>query len=464
MLDRSSTSRRRWPSALLALLLLVLSGRSVSVEAQPIQPPAVPAGPGSASNSPFVGDGDPLAEARALLEWTGGGSGYSGTSCSFRVDGSLVMSSPKLDGPREIPCSIAVNGNVRIRVDESVGGSSDELTPPAVRIRRPDGQMLDQVPDEDGDPIWWIGLGSPLGQYAVTARHGDRDLVGSFAVTLRDELADRPYPIMRVWPRVGPPGTQFRAALAGFTPRQEVSLYVYLGQRGANPTFLSSLATVRVDDRGEATYAVPTRPSDPEGLYLLVSSPMSLAADLLGAQLVISTTPDYDNLMRGRPWSWQEDRAALERLARAIVVDANRTWASVVAKDGRPLVYLACVYDGEVLADAMSSEKGRRTRGEHRVASMTRPIEIRDVKLVGERVVGGRQEADGIEVTVTETWDDRTYDAGGRVIRDSSGRSDFRYLMRYEHPSSSEWAQASRLADCDRSGWWIFKAESLGPR
>ena len=463
--EKQQTIVSRWPSVLLVLLLLVMvSGQNAPAQAQPIQPSPVPSVPGSPTGSPFVGEGDPLADARALLEWAGGGAGNSGTACWFGTDGSLTMSSPRLDGPPEIPCAVAVNDNLRIWSGDAAGGLIVELTPPALRIRRPDGQMLDQVPDEDGDPIWWIGLGSPLGQYAVTVRHGDREFVGSFAVTLREEAADPVYPIMRVWPRIGPPGTQFRVTLAGFAPRQEVPLYVYLGRRGSNPTFLSSLATVRVDDRGEATYAVPTRATDPEGLYLLVSDPMSLAADLAGAQIVISATRDIDHLTRGRPDSWQEDRAALERLARAIVIEANRTWASVVAKDGRPIVYLACVYDGEVLADAMASEKGRRTRGEYRVASMTRPVEIRDVKTIGERLVDGRRVADGIEVTVTETWDDRVFDLSGRPIRDHSGRSDFRYLMRYEQPTSNEWQQASRLQDCHRTNWWIYKSESLGPR
>ena len=114
--EKGQTIVSRWTSVLLALLLLVMvSGQNSRAQAQPIQPSPVPSVPGSPAGSPFVGDGDPLADARALLEWTGGGAGMSsGTGCWFVADGRLMMWSPRLDGPQEIPCSIAVNDNISI--------------------------------------------------------------------------------------------------------------------------------------------------------------------------------------------------------------------------------------------------------------------------------------------------------------------------------------------------------------
>jgi hypothetical protein len=143
------------------------------------------------------------------------------------------------------------------------------------------------------------------------------------------------------------------------------------------------------------------------------------------------------------------------------VIEANKTWASVVAKNGRPIDSLLCVYDGDVLTDAMAREKGRRTRGEYRIAVMTRPLELRDARIVWREAVGGQKVVDSIVVTVTESWDDRTFDLSGRLIGEDSGRFDFRYTLR--NSSEQPWIEASQSTGCHHTGWWIVNVVQLGP-
>jgi hypothetical protein len=457
MLDRRHRRRAGaglWTRCLIVLSALLAASTSLAPFAATAQtaPPAVAPSPAPVGPSPLLADDDPPPRGPKTGPWTGGGRNIGGRMCWFGSDGRLVGSSPS--GEPE-PCRVGINNNLRVFADENL--EPDKIS--ELRIVRPDGSTMEQANGEDGDPIWWLAPGSPTGQYLLTASVNGREVQSDFTVVLRETWHD-PVPIVRIWPGVGRPGTAFRIEMAGFEPGQAVDLYLYQGTPFRNALFRTVLETVRANERGEATTSLASRPGDPEDVFTIVSDPPSRGSSLGAASFGVSATRTYDELEARwtRLWSTAEDRQRHERRAQAIVYDANRLFASVVAKNGRGIEYLRCVYVGPWLETVTTSVQEMQARGEYRVASMpTRPI-------VQELALGSGpdiSEAD-FEVTVLESWDDRLFDASGQLLRVNPSPARWRYKVHYGIPSQDEVQSGGKPQsglpgpDCGTSYWFIW--------
>lgn len=129
------------------------------------------------------------------------------------------------------------------------------------RLRFPDGRS-----ETLEGPVWEARLGDPTGAYRLTAAQGSESVTATFEVVLRSEPT-----ILPGEPYRGPAGTRFVLGLAGFGHhnRLQPDLYRFVGREGAvqHYEFLTALAPVRPDDRGEARVAIASQPGDPAGQY-----------------------------------------------------------------------------------------------------------------------------------------------------------------------------------------------------
>lgn len=430
---------------LLAAVLLASTGARASAP-----PPSFQQAPEAEEDalSPFVRQDDPPDDVRAVFDW-GGGGGLWGTWCTLRVDGRLMAS-------ETVPCEVVLNTQLsffgvggRDEADalEALGWRRDQ--PVTYEITRPDGSHLAQTPDEAGNPSWSIVLGSPLGRYAVTARQGAHKLTGTFLVSARTQPSPSTWavaPLVRVLPRYGPPGTRFRVALAGFDPRQVIRLHLYRGVYGGNPFYKTTLGSVEADDRGEATYDLVTRTEDPDGDFLVVTDPRSNGIDAAGPLAAVTSDPEARRL---GPQPIQ-----IEHLAGALVVEAKRTWASIVAKDGAPLSCLGSVFGGDWLARSQAAVEAMRARGQYRAARLLATPVVSNVTLV----TGDARQPREIEVSVAERWDDRLFTADGSLVRVNPSRAELRYrLVRDEARGYEKLVDVCGL----KSGWLIIESEFL---
>ena len=141
------------------------------------------------------------------------------------------------------------------------------------KIARPDGVVERKRvwTDRHGVGAWERASmpGDPLGTYRVTARQGGLEVQGSYTV----RPASRPNSLIS--PRTGVGGTTFRIALAGFEPREQVSLHVYRlstdGWVGDHGDDYATTLIAGADERGEAIYELRTRPTDPAMQYLVLT-------------------------------------------------------------------------------------------------------------------------------------------------------------------------------------------------
>jgi hypothetical protein len=107
----------------------------------------------------------------------------------------------------------------------------------------------------------------------------------------------------------------------------------------------------------------------------------------------------------------------------AVVDDANRVLAAVVAKDGPPSAALAQVYADPLLSRVQQPVADMRRLGQYRDARRIRH-DVRSVRqLPSERGFAT------YEVIASEEWDDRLFSAAGGLLRTSPSPQSWRYLV-----------------------------------
>jgi hypothetical protein len=313
--QREHCGRRRVPiqGVLGFFLVLLLAGCTPMVPRTPTSPPApaLTAIPTAASSTPLVATRTASPSPSPALT----GSPMAAASPSPAGSPSPVTPvtgvSPSTASPlkrRDAPPS-GVNEQVGFWL--GAGGKNDEIRlspgathPPGaltiatqnylrldgfapqsdvdISIRRPDqAAMQNRVrTSSQGTAEWLIDVvpGDPLGTYTVVATQGASRAENRFIVSTPRE------PTMLILPGGGPPGTTFQLMLAGFPPRQTISVRLYCStgttrQSTAHPMgemvyrYLTTLPLVGVDQRGEATYSLQTESDDPRATYRVVTEP-----------------------------------------------------------------------------------------------------------------------------------------------------------------------------------------------
>ena len=107
-------------------------------------------------------------------------------------------------------------------------------------------------------------------------------------------------------------------------------------------------------------------------------------------------------------------------IIQSVVPEANRVWASVIARNGAPLTDLERVYSGQWLQEVRSGVEAMRARGQYRVARPTAQIVVRNAQYMSD----GRIGAD-----VAEEWDDRTFNSDGSVAKVQPGHIEQHYVL-----------------------------------
>ena len=138
-----------------------------------------------------------------------------------------------------------------------------------VTLTLPDGTVRTRaIPEPSpGSAVLVLELlpGEPIGIYSATATQGDLHATGSY------EVFRAAFPrVYAAQPVSGRAGSLFSFALAGFTPGSQVGFDLYQNVDAGIYVYLTTLPPAITDAVGEATYALPTTPGDPQGLYCLV--------------------------------------------------------------------------------------------------------------------------------------------------------------------------------------------------
>jgi hypothetical protein len=432
---------------LVGLMFLVGSVESAAGPAMLRAQPLPPGTPAPAAESPFKRRDVPAEGASVLLGWYGGFGG-PGVYCLLSPSAGLYMHQWR-DGESETTgCALSVNNDLILRLEEFAPGPD-----PIVEVRRPDGSTTVLAdPNEDGGSLT-IQLGDPFGEYTVTASQGTRTASGTFTVQPGLERITRVLPNTGasniMGSAAGPPGSTFRITMAGFEPHQVVRLRLYRSVGRGTYRFATYLEPVRVNERGEASQALSTAVDDPEGEYVVATEPESLSGPHRGWRTFqIRRSPEAE--------AWRPDES-LDALALAVVEQANRVWASVIAKDGAPISDLECVYDDRWLAAVRGDVQAMRSRGQYRVARQTSPLVVR-----GAREIGRPEGEFQVEALVSEEWDDRLYNGDGSLARAFPGHVEQRYVIAERHYARNhprDDSQAAPEACRLGHGWLIVESE-----
>jgi hypothetical protein len=272
----------------------------------------------------------------------------------------------------------------------------------------------------DGLAAWdWISLpDDPLGAYVVSATQGERQVSGVFVVRQATSpqimalLDGGPLPPTYSAP-TGAPGTAFRIVLSGFAPGQAVPLRVYRAL-GGTYLFVADLGAIATDGRGAATYTLRTAAGDPEGDYLLVSEPRVADPGLTGGAIRVSSRAD-----RAAP----DAEADTNALAVALVEQANRIYARVVARNGPATEDLESAFTGAALDLARGGVDQMRGQGMYREARLTAPVTLQSAR----RTFDGPTPR--LEAVVSEQWDDRLFNRDGSLVGALPSRLEQRYVF-----------------------------------
>ena len=368
------------------------------------------------------------------------GSGAGPPGCTLKVGGAVEDAFGKTGCALEIASSTALT---------FLG--FDDTQSISLEIAVPDGTIRQEtVPPREGSDRgptlgWFSPPGTPVGEYRLRARQGALD--EQFVVSLA--LANGATAVVQ--PREGPPGTTFTILLAGYAPGSTVPvhLYRYVGYAGGGlPTFAynTTLTNAVVNARGEATLQFGTAPEDPVGEYAIHTDPPVLyPGPRTYTQFVLAPPRPDPNAW----WTWDND-ALLVDLAQSTIEQANRVWASVVAKDGAPVSSLSCVYADRWLDEVRTSVERMRGRGQYREATMTGPVRIQQVRKLEEPVTADLW--GGLGAVVQETWADRLFGADGALVATLPATVRQRYVITW-HPRATE-------SDCDIL-WKISESEVL---
>jgi hypothetical protein len=365
----------------------------------------------------------------------GGGMGGPGCWLNLSVTG-------RQDFGTTAECTVNVLTQVTVNMfDFATDGAIDvELVGPDGTTRRtltadsPDGsigsrggmplEVNRQVLGRNETAVFWSGageLGSPVGRYELRATQGSNRLTA--VVMVRTDYQPE---IRTQEPAEGPPGTTYRFAVAGLPPNQRVPMHLYRDIYIQTAWYVTELPPVQTNGRGEAVYNLRSAADDPPGFYYVV--PGTATAE----QPAISGTDSakFRLLAPGSADSaWQSPGP--EDLVQAVVEEANRRWATVVARDGAPVSTLDTILAGPWLATVRQSVEAMRQNGQYRVARPTAPIAIQSVRTYppGTRRCYFNCQFEQIEAFVTEQWDDRLYNLSGAQLRVEPPRVEQRYLL-----------------------------------
>jgi hypothetical protein len=151
-----------------------------------------------------------------------------------------------------------------------------------IQVKYPDGRVKrDRIsvpgyPTPTRSTLWTSLPGDPLGEYAVIATQGEGQAQHQAMTSFMMSAASKPH--IMVLPNMGPPGTTFRFALAGFAPDKMVPLHLYRQDTSCTDAiaycYVTSLPPANMDSRGEAIYMLRTQPDDPQGSYRVITEPI----------------------------------------------------------------------------------------------------------------------------------------------------------------------------------------------
>ncbi|HLH23164.1 MAG TPA: hypothetical protein VK066_11615 [Chloroflexota bacterium] len=426
---RARGSRSTATRCLAALAALVTLG---SASLAPAGAPALAQGPPAAVDSPLARHDVPEGDAQAQLRLDASGS--ADLWCSFGPSGATNPSGTSdcaVDAGAPLGLrfpGLAPNRDLTVQVTPS-GGAPQQAAVPT---------------NADGLGEWdWISQPSdPLGAYTVSATQDDRQVSGVFVV--RQAASPQIMTLLDSGPAgpvygspTGGPGTAFRVVLSGFAPGQPVPLRAYRAF-GDTYLFAADLGAVPADDRGAAAYTLRTAAGDPEGDYLIVSAPRVAGPGVLRGALRLSSRPE-----RPAP----DPAADTNALAVALVEQANRIFARVVARDGTPTTDLESAFAGAALDLARSGVDQMRGQGMYREARLTAPVTLQSA----QRTLDGA--VPRLEAVVTEQWDDRLFNRDGSLVGTLPSRLQQRYV--FERRSGAS-------ARCQTACWLVVDTQLLG--
>jgi hypothetical protein len=200
--------------------------------------------------------------------------------------GDLILATD----PRATPstCVVAILDVLELSLDFARG-------PVELVVTAPNGsQHRSSLPEPESfgtTNYEYMAPGTALGTYTVVATGGGRTLRGGYTVDAQTRpilrvRANDPADAVQPWQAFNP-GDAVSVDLAGYAPGSVVRFYLYRGipgrmeqpRRGGNGTteaifeFAAEIGQMRLDRRGEGSFAIETRRDDPQTQYMVLSDP-----------------------------------------------------------------------------------------------------------------------------------------------------------------------------------------------
>jgi hypothetical protein len=120
--------------------------------------------------------------------------------------------------------------------------------------------------------------------------------------------------------------------------------------------------------------------------------------------------------------------ALLPSFAQDVIEHADRTWASVAAKDGAPFSDLSCVLGGDLLEQVTADVQHLRAEGKYRDARLNGPVRIISAGKVDWKDDAGRRQS-AVEAVAEEAWSDQLFASDGSLIMTMPSNVRIRYLI-----------------------------------